>query len=616
MLRPTDSPDGPTARSELLWQGLLALVAGALFVRSVTYGWVFDDSMEIVRNTYVHTLSRFGDLVTTTTWTGSGMETYLYRPLTMATYAANHVVSGLDPWSYHLANVVLHSVVTVLVFRLGRLWGLSALAAGIGALLFAVHPVHVEVVANVVGRRDLLATLFAVSAALTHRTALQAGRGRLIAAPLLLAGAMLSKEVGAVGLILVAAQDAYLEDDLSAFFRRPRVRVLYASHLSVLILFLVLRATAVGGLGVAETFYWDNPLVAVGPWSAVATAVAVVGKGLALLVLPITLSPDYSFNAIPVVVSPLDLRLLTTVLVLGVLAWGVTSTRLRRTAATLAVAWYGVALLPTSNLALPVGTIFGERLLYLPSVSFCLAAGAAVAALAARRMVLAGVIAIVLLSGFSIQTVRYTAAWTDDLTLFRWAARAVPTSTKAHHKLGEELLRAGQIGPGLAALDHALAVAPDNEFAAITLAQARRLVADRYGDFDPARPDARGTPDDPRVFYVLGQQRRERGDIAGAVRLWKAALALDSAHAGSLADLGSVALVQSDTIPAQDYFERAVRADPSLASAWFNLAQIHLAQGRSDHAARALQSFVQTAGPRYVEQVAWARRALLNLGRR
>jgi hypothetical protein len=78
---------------------------------------------------------------------GSGMETYLYRPLALATYAANHMVSGLAPWSYHLVNVLLQAGISVMVIRIGRLWGLSVLAAGLAGLIFAVHPIHVEVVA-------------------------------------------------------------------------------------------------------------------------------------------------------------------------------------------------------------------------------------------------------------------------------------------------------------------------------------------------------------------------------------------------------------------------------------------------------------------------------------
>lgn len=139
-------------------------------------------------------------IFTTTIWAATGMETYLYRPLAVLTYALNHAVSGLEPWSYHLVNVVLHARVAVMVFRLGRLWRLPLAVAGLGALLFAVHPVHVEVVANMVGRKDLLATAFVLGMALTHRPALGGGLVGVSVPVVLFAGGLLSKEVGVAGL--------------------------------------------------------------------------------------------------------------------------------------------------------------------------------------------------------------------------------------------------------------------------------------------------------------------------------------------------------------------------------------------------------------------------------
>ena len=74
----------------------------------------------------------FPKIFLTTAWAGSGMETYLYRPLTTLSYSLNHLIFGLEPGGFHLVNVLLHGVASVLVFRVGRVWGLSNAAAGIG----------------------------------------------------------------------------------------------------------------------------------------------------------------------------------------------------------------------------------------------------------------------------------------------------------------------------------------------------------------------------------------------------------------------------------------------------------------------------------------------------
>ncbi len=598
------------------WEALLAVAALALYARTVGFGWVYDDQLEIVLNTYAHSLRYLPEMFTTTVWTGSGMETYLYRPLALVSYAANYAVSALHPWSYHLVNILLHAAISVLVFRLGRMWGLSELAAGLGSLLFVAHPVHVEVVAAVFGRKDLLAALFILAMVLSHRRARADGGWRSLLPVLAYACAVLSKEVGAVGILLVGAHDWMLESDRHRIVRNRRAGGLYVSYLLVLLLYLLARMAVAGGLGVPDTSYLDNPLVVAAPLARLGTAIVVIGRGLALLIAPLLLSPDYSYDSIPVVASVIDWRLLLTVVALGLLGGALALRGVRRSFIPLALAWYGITLFPTSNLLVTVGTVFGERLLYLPSVAFCLVVGAGLGRVTRRRRTAGAVMAAAFLVAYAAQTVRYSGAWESDIPLFRWAVSSVPNSTKAHHKLGEELLRTGQMGDALRSLNRAMDIAPENEFAAATLGLARRQLGERY----LARPgDVRGLeppPTDPEVLYVLGQLSRERGALPEAERYWEEALAADSTHAESLADMGLLRLTQGDTAKAEALLGRAVRQEPSVASAWYNLARIHLARGERQEAERSLRSFVDTAGKRYPDQVAWARGMLARLQRR
>lgn len=608
------------------WEVLIALAAVALFCPTVGFGWVYDDQMEIVLNPLVRSLSNLPTIFTTTVWAGSGMETYLYRPLALVTYTLNHFASGLAPWSYHLVNVLLHAGISVLVFRVGRLWGLSVVAAGLGGLIFAAHPIHVEVVAAVFGRKDLLAGLFTLAMVLLHSRA--AGKGGWSTAPPILAYAcaMLSKEVGVVGIALVAAQDWVLTRDRSSLARDGRRAGLYVGYLSTLLAYVLVRNHVTGGIGVPETYYMDNPLVAVPAGARLATAVAVIGKGLALQALPLTLSPDYSFDAIPVVRSVLDWRLLGTLVVVAVWGWGLV--RARPGVWSLLTTWYLIALLPAANVLVTVGTIFGERLLYIPSVAFSLAAGSGVAWMArgpavppdvarttrmGRRIRSVSVVAAALwTSAMALRTLDYSRAWDNDIALFRHAVASVPKSTKANHKLGEELLRAGEIGPALPYLRRALEIAPDNDFAAATLAEARRRVAQLYPTPEPGSLP-RPLPTDPEILYVLGQVSREGGKIDEAEELWKKVLEVDPEHAPTRGDLGVLLLIQGDTAAALEQLRTAVHLDPSMARAWLGLSQIHLAAGRYPDARRALEAFLRAAGPHYPDRVRWARETLSRL---
>jgi protein O-mannosyl-transferase len=618
------------------WGLLVGAAAVLLYLQTLTFGWVYDDQMEVVHNVFVQSLEYIPWIFTSSAWAGSGMETYLYRPLATLTYALNHQMSGLDPWSYHLVNVILHGGISVLVFRLGIAWGLSKAAAGLGGILFAVHPVHVEAVAAVFGRKDLLATLFTLLMVLGHGRARAWNGWRLYLPPAAYAAALLSKEVGMVGLLLVVAHDRILAPDGKRSFqgRSTRTVGLYAAYGGILLLYLLVRAQVTGIGGVPETSFFDNPLSGADLFTRIATALVVVGKGLALLTFPLTLSPDYSFNAIPLVESVLDPRLILATLVLGATTIlglmagrryfpgsGLVEEPLRGARVVLlSLTWYALTILPSSNLLLTTGTIFGERLLYMPSVSFCLLAGLALHKATMRlprRAASAGWVLIVLvLAGFSFQSIRYSRAWDNDLSLFQWATLSEPASTKAHHKLGEELLREGNLGDAVRALGRALDIAPANEFAGVTMGQARRAVAERF--FPP--PEGRGEdgslPADPDLLYLLGQIRRDQGDLGEAARYWREAVRVEPRHAESLADLALVNLLSADTVAALDYLRRAVDETPSLAGAWYNLARVLLSRGETEQGREALLRFVQEAGSRFPQETLWARRALRSLGAR
>jgi len=462
--------------AKYFWETVVFGVAVLLFLRTVWYGWTFDDEVVIVANEHIRSVGNLGTIFTSTAWSGSGIETYLYRPLTIASFAVSYAIAGLSPWSWHLLNVLLHGVVSVLVYRLGRAWGLAASGAGLGALLFAVHPIHVGVVAGAVGRRDLLSAAFVLWMVLAHRRARFRGGWRSALPVVAFACALLTKEVGVAALGLVALHDWFgtPPEGRLHLLRERRLLVLYSAYLLTLAAYLGVRIEVAGGLGVLGTHPLDNPLVSASIGTRVLTAAAVIGKGLLLLAAPIRQSPDYSYDAIPLATSVFDWRVLSALAAVSAIAWLAFASRRTAPYVALGAWWYAVAVAPTSNLVFVIGTIFGERLLYLPSVAFCLVAGAALASLRVRVRGTGTAAAAIALIGLSALTVRYTAAWQSNLTLFEWAVQAVPNSTKAHHKLGEVYYRAGRTADAIRELERALAIAPGNVFAAQALAAIER----------------------------------------------------------------------------------------------------------------------------------------------
>jgi len=596
-----------------LWETLAGLAALGFYIRTAWFGWVFEDRPEILLNTYAHSMGNLLRIFSSTAWEGSGTETFLYRPFLVLSYTVNHLISGLHPWSYHLVNALLFVGVSVLVVRVGRLLGLPVLAAGLAGVVFAIHPIHVEGVVPVVGRRDLLMAFFALAMVLSHPGAIDRGGWRMALPVLALACSILSKEAGFLGLAFVGIFDWLIARGKESRAEDERRWRLYIGYAVVLLAYHAVRIRMTGGVGIPEPSPLENPLFDAPFLVRLGTALAVLGKGLVLQVLPLTQSPDYSFNAIPLVTSPLDWRLLAALGVLGLGSLWITRGAARRPRIAVLGAWYLVAVLPTANILAPVGTIFAERFLFLASVPFCLAVGWGGARVLRSRPMVAGPLLGLWMVGLGVQTVRYTGIWTDDLTLFAAAVDRVPNSTKVHHQLGSSLLRAGELGRALPQLRKALEIAPENQFAAGTLARARILIRERYLPRGREAPDPDALPQDPEILHTLGQISREREDFLHAEAYWEAALAVDSLHAPSHADLGGVKLLRGDLDGALVHFRAAIRLNPALASAWFNLGRLELVRGNRGDAVNALEGFLATAGSRYPSLVKWTQDTLVYL---
>lgn len=326
---------------------------------------------------------------------------HMYRPLVIATYALDRLVDG-TAW-FHAVNLLWHAGVAVAVSALVRRWAdtSGALVAG---LLFAVHPVHVEAVANVVGRAELMAALFTVLA--VYAAVVRQSVGWSAAA---LGLGLLSKENAAVApaLIGLAWMLALARPD------RRCMALFLASWVIVGGAYAAVRAAVrhpfVGYESIAPMFVGEPPL------TVRLTALSGLADVTRLLVFPLTLRVDYSPAERTVVTTPLDPRfaagLLCALLWAGllVLAW-----RRGRKLEAFGLGWIGIAFLPVANLLYPAGFYIAERTLYLPSVGLVLAAAAWLGRLPRERLGPV-VAALVVLGG--VRTALRVPVWRSDASV-------------------------------------------------------------------------------------------------------------------------------------------------------------------------------------------------------
>ncbi len=587
-------------RRSWLAAAAVALAAVLPFAGTLGHGFALDDGSEVVRNDHVHSLELAPRLFAEGAWEGAGDVNPIYRPLTSLTYALNHAVGGLDPAGYHLVNVLLHALCALLVLRLSQALGAPLLGATAAALLFAVHPVHVEVVANVAGRKDALATAFILLTLLAHRSALARGGARLALPVLAFSAALLSKETGAVALGIVAIWDLLVEPGRWRAAPR-RALLLHGIYALGLALYLLARQAAVGSLGVPLSMipFVENPLPHLPAATRLMTAVAVLGRGLWLLAWPRSLSPDYSWNAIPAVTSPLDPAFLASLAVLIAMVAAAVLWRRARPALTFLILWYAGAAFPTSNLLIPIGTIFGERLLYLPSVAFCLAVALLYQGLLSRPALwprLAGVAVLLLLAG---RTVLYAGAWRDEVALFTAAVVAQPGSAKAHDLLGASFMAEDRAEEGARELE--LAVQALSSLPEPPQAQRVKLgvAYERLGRLAEAealyQQILRQTPDFADATWRLGVVRWRQGRHEEAARLWEQAVAQQPDHARAMADLGLALQERGDLAGAEALFERAARVNPRTAGPWLSLGYLYASRGDLPRARQAWLRFLELA---------------------
>ncbi len=339
---------------------------------------------------------------------GGGM----YRPLTIFTYAVDWQVARA-PW-FHGVNLLWHAAASVAVAAFARRFAgdKAALTAG---LIFAVHPVHVEAVANIAGRAELMAALLAILAVYAALARDHVGWSAVAAAL-----ALLCKENGAVVPALI------VWGWIVGLARPPRRRmaVYLASWIAVAAAYAIVRWYVLRPY--AGVFNMAAQFVGASPFQIRLTAVAAFADFARLLVLPLHLRVDYSPAERTLVTTPFDGRFLLGLLCLAVwvgllwFAW-----RRGRRLEAFGLGWIAVALLPVANLLYPAGVLVAERTLYLPSAGLALAAGAALAGWGekregdeqpSRRRAWATVLALLVVAG-GVRSFLRAPVWRDELTV-------------------------------------------------------------------------------------------------------------------------------------------------------------------------------------------------------
>lgn len=597
---------GSRSDSTVIRLMMMALFTGSflLYANTLGHGFALDDAIVWYDNEF--TLKGFNgwwDIFSNDTFRGffktEGKDQLVtggrYRPLTLALFAAEIQLFGNQPFWGHLFNGLWYGLSVVAVFYLLQLlFGLRWPAANwsrplaLGAsLLFAVHPIHTEVVANIKGRDEILAMLGAISGLILAVE----GAWRKKVSLAWLGGicfflGLLAKE-NAISLVLLVPLTLY-------YFVPGSWGGKLASTLPFAVfaaLFLALRSQIVAlDLTAASTELMNNPFLEwrgeayapMPPSKRLATIMYTLGRYLLLLFFPHPLSHDYYPRHIPIM-NWNQLTVWASLLIhLGLVAyasWGLWY----RWVSSYGIWFYLSTLFIVSNLPFSVGTNMSERFLYLPSLGWCIALAGAITSLLPqpdrparlRPSLLVGA-GILLSLAFVGKTISRNGAWKDNFTLFSTDIRTAPQSAKLNNAMGGELITQATTNPRYASqkttmlnravthLQTALQIHPRYREAFLQLGNAY-LYLEKY-------PEAVAAYEEGRRYYNSDKDLRNN-------------LALAYRNGGKY--FGDV---KEDLVTAKKYLEQAYQLNPQD---YETVRLLGVANGLVNNHARAVELFLQ-----------------------
>ncbi|XP_068627864.1 protein O-mannosyl-transferase Tmtc3 [Battus philenor] len=624
--RLTGSGQTPAEMPETPRRGLGAILVLAcilVYHNSLYCGFVFDDISAIKENRDLRPQTPISNIFLNDFW-GTPIHKEQshksYRPLTVLTFRWNYAVHGLQPAGYHLVNVLLHALVSLLYYRVCAMF-LPEFASFVAAILFAVHPIHTEAVTGVVGRAEMLSSVFFLGALLCYARAASRRRytdWRYLAACTACVGvAMLCKEQGITVTAVCVVYELFVAQKrrgsvvsgrswLEAWGKGSgwgcacgeaarRVATVCCATLAL----LAARLHVMGAqLPVFTRF--DNPASAALPPARQLTFAYLPALNAWLLTLPEALCCDWTMGTVALLRSWRDPRNLATLaLAATLIAGAIHALRTRSSALSMGLALLVLPFLPASNLFFPVGFVVAERVLYMPSMGWCLLVAHGWRLVAKKRATLAAAALIFLLLAFSAKTYVRNWDWKTEYSIFASGLKVNRNNAKLYNNVGHALEAEGRYADALQFFNTAVNVQPDDVGAHINVGRTYNHLG-RYQEAEEAyvkaksllpkaKPgesyQARIAPNHLNVFLNLANlisknaTRLEEADM-----LYRQAISMRADYTQAYINRGDILIKLNRTKEAQEVYERALLYDSGNPDIYYNLGVVLLEQGKASQA--------------------------------
>ncbi|XP_063496406.1 protein O-mannosyl-transferase TMTC1 isoform X6 [Symphalangus syndactylus] len=624
--------------------GAAALLAGAsclCYGRSLQGEFVHDDVWAIVNNPDVRPGAPLRWSIFTNDFWGKGMAENTshksYRPLCVLTFKLNIFLTGMNPFYFHAVNVILHCLVTlVLMYTCDKTVFKNRGLAFVTALLFAVHPIHTEAVAGIVGRADVLACLLFLLAFLSYNRSLDQGcvGGSfpstvspffLMLSLFLGTCAMLVKETGITvfGVCLVYdlfslsnKQDkSYLRASSNRNFlltMRPFLKraILVLSYVLVILYF---RLWIMGG-SMPLFSEQDNP-ASFSPYilTRFLTYSYLLAFNVWLLLAPVTLCYDWQVGSIPLVETIWDMRNLATILLAVVMALLslhclAAFKRLEHKEVLVGLLFLVFPFIPASNLFFRVGFVVAERVLYMPSMGYCILFVHGLSKLCtwlnrcgATTLIVSTVLLLLL---FSWKTVKQNEIWLSRESLFRSGVQTLPHNAKVHYNYANFLKDQGRNKEAIYHYRTALKLYPRHASALNNLGTLTRDTAEAKMYYQRA---LQLHPQHNRALFNLGNLLKSQEKKEEAITLLKDSIKYGPEFADAYSSLASLLAEQERFKEAEEIYQTGIKNCPDSSDLHNNYGVFLVDTGLPEKAVAHYQQAIKLSPSHHV--------AMVNLGR-
>ncbi len=603
----------------LLQSGLIFAFSFLLYANTLTHGFVLDDAIVITDNMYTTKgVEGIPGIVSKETFFGffkvEGKETLVsggrYRPMTLVLFAMIYQVAGASPFIFHLLTVLLFAATCVVLYRTLLLLlaprgdPYAALFSWLAALLFAAHPIHTEVVANIKGCDEIVTLLGSLITLYCTFQAFDTGKLKWsIAAAVVFFLACLSKE-NAVTFVAVIPLALWVFRSASAGAIIRQTAPVFISFL----VFFILRGTILNWkFGGAPMELMNNPYLKIEgtqwvPFTGaekLATIFYTLWKYVQLLFFPHPLTHDYYPRVIDKMTFANVAVLWSVALYIGMAVYAIKGLG-KRDPLRFGILYYLLTLSIVSNLVFPIGTNMGERFAFMPSVGFCMVAASLLYAWWSKMKnlnVLMSVFGVVMLL-FTIKTLTRNPAWASNEKLFFTDVQVSKNSAKIRNACGgvlfdrasketNEIRRSDLCNDAISHLNRAIELYPNYSDAYVSRGGAHYYLKEYDQSIADYRRAVELSSNDPRWKTYLALALRDggrfygeqRGNPGQASQYLNESWQLNPTDAETARLQGVSQGIQGDNAGAIRWFTKAVELAPDVPIYTFDLGQAYSASG-------------------------------------